>query len=308
MNKHIPVLYDEVLDVASQVDLDRSKYKFFDGTLGGGGHTKGLLEAGLRVVSSDLDQAAIDRVTGYLKDKDFYNNWQVGQGNFADVITTFTDRSLLGALVDLGYSSNQLEIEQKGFSYLQGDQVLDLRYDETSGKPCYKLILELKNVQELGKILFNYSGETLSRRIAERIFEASHGHSVLTVENVVNAVTAGIPAKFIRSKNAILSRIWQALRIWTNDEFASLKKFLNIAPNKLEVGGVLIVISFHSLEDKLVAKHFRTLAKPIEIDEMGNKERLFELLTPHAITPGEKELTDNPRSRSAMMRALKRLV
>lgn len=299
-NLHIPVLLNEVMSfVPSQA------HTAFDATLGGGGHTVSLLKKGLLVTSADLDSSALELVQHSLP-LELKKNWLPRHGSFVQVLKEELDNSLDFILADLGFSSNQLEAGQRGLSYQTETDLLDLRYDIHSGQPAWKKLYYVQK-DELAKILYNYSGEALSRRIAESIIQAKKETSALTVGDVVKAVQSAIPQKFKHKTNGILSRVWQALRIWTNDELVLLSKLLEIIPQKLAPGGRAAIISFHSLEDKQVTKTFRTLSAPHHIDEYGNTQRDFMLLTPKAVTPTEQEVLDNVRSRSALLRVLEKV-
>jgi 16S rRNA (cytosine1402-N4)-methyltransferase len=298
-NIHVTVLKQEVLEFCpanSRIVLD--------GTLGGGGHTLGLLGLGADVISSDLDSGAIELFQTSLT-KEQLGHWKPIHASFDDALKQQPDESLDYIIADLGFSSNQLELVGRGFSYLQRDELLDLRYDAESGEPAWKKLYKMQP-EPLAKILFEYSGEKLSRKIAEQIIEAKKLTEQLTVGEVADAIESVIFEKLKYKTNGILSRIWQALRIWTNDEFVHLAKFLELAPAKLKTGGRIAIISFHSLEDKLVTKNFRTLARPLVLDDYGNTAQRFALLTKEAVVPTQAELDNNPRSRSAMLRVLEK--
>jgi 16S rRNA (cytosine1402-N4)-methyltransferase len=313
-NTHVPVLISEVSDYLLAQKLETYKNQsvnLFDGTLGGGGYTQYFIDYSkdnqidLNQYSSDLDQGAIDRVLSYLKCPDNLN-LELRNGNFAEVITTFEDQFFDGIVVDLGFSSNQLEVDQRGFSYQQGDQELDLRYSVDTSNSCSYKLLRLHDWQQLGKILYNYSGEDLAAKIAKAIYN-SNKKTPWTVQEMVDIVISVIPAVALKRKNQILSRVWQALRIWTNDEFASLESFIVCAKDKLKIGGRLVVVSFHSLEDKIVTNYFRQLSKAVTEDIYGNKEYDFKIINARPIVPTAQEIEANPRSRSAVMRVLERL-
>jgi 16S rRNA (cytosine1402-N4)-methyltransferase len=314
LNTHIPVLITEVNDylLDQKKDLFQGqKVNLFDGTLGGGGYTQYFInycdnnKIGLNQYSSDLDQGAIDRVLSYINCPDDIN-FELRNGNFAEVITTFEDGFFDGIVVDLGFSSNQLEVDNRGFSYQQGDQELDLRYSVDVTHSCSYKLLRLHDWQQLGKILYDYSGEDLAAKIAKAIYNTNK-KTPWTVKEMVDTVISVIPAVALKRKNQILSRVWQALRIWTNDEFASLESFIQTAKDKLKVGGRLVVVSFHSLEDKIVTNYFRQLSKAVTEDIYGNKEFDFKIINARPIIPTAEEIEINPRSRSAIMRVLEKL-
>jgi 16S rRNA (cytosine1402-N4)-methyltransferase len=313
-NVHVPVLITEVNEylVANKKEsLDANSVTLFDGTLGGGGYTQHFIDychknkLKLKQFSCDLDQGAVDRVLSYIKCPDDIE-LELRNGNFADVIQSFEANFFDGIVVDLGYSSNQLEVDERGFSYLQADQELDLRYDTDTGNSCSYKLLRIHNWQQLGKILYNNSGEDLAAKIAKAIYN-SNKKTPWTVGEVVEIVISVIPAVAMKRKNQILSRVWQALRIWTNEEFKSLEIFIQAAKDKLKVGGRLVVVSFHSLEDKIVTNYFRQLSKHVAEDVYGNKEYDYKIVNARPIVPSAGELEVNPRSRSAVMRVLERL-
>ena len=313
MNYHIPVLLNEVTDqlILSRINELPKEIKFFDGTLGGGGYSQKILdtahENGLKIelFASDLDKGAIDRVNEYIKvPKDC--EFQPLHMNFADAIEGFDDFSLDGACVDLGFSSNQLEISGRGFAYLKPDEPLDLRYDVEETDSCSQKLLKLKSADELAKALYHYSGEPYSRRIAELI-HGMNKKTPWTVQEMIDVVIEVLPAKAMKYKNPTLSRVWQGLRIWTNDEFGSLEKFLPLALKKIKVGGRLAVVCFHSLEDKIVTNYFRGMSKAVNTDKFGNKTFEYKIITAKGILPSEQEVIDNNRSRSAILRVIERI-
>ncbi len=321
-NVHIPVMLDEVknylltnrleiLQQKSQENPQEKTVNLFDGTLGGGGYTQEFINIAnthnlnLNQYSSDLDQTAIDRVLSYIQCPD-HINLELRQGNFADVIEQFEDEFFDGIVVDLGFSSNQLEVSGRGFSYLHRDEPLDLRYDQNTSHSCSYRLLAIHNWQQLGKIIYDYSGEDLAARIAKAVYN-SNKKTPWTVGEFVDLVITVIPITALKRKNQIMSRVWQALRIWVNGEFDSLNKFLPIALTKLNKGGRLVVVSFHSLEDKIVTKFMRDECKPVSEDDFGNKTFDYKLLTVRPLAPTPAEITANPRSRSAMTRVIEKL-
>ena len=303
MNVHTPVLFDECTEFLDP----RPGRVLFDGTLGGGGHTLELLNRGATVHASDLDLSAIQKFEGEL-DENLRTNFTSLHMSFSDAIESFPDGHFDGIMADLGFSSNQLDSSGRGFSYQQDDEVLDLRYDDQSGAPAWKLLDRIKTEKELGKILFDYSGEAFASRISSRIIRMKQNNETpYTVAMVKEAIIDAIPKKFANKTNKVLSRTWQSLRIWTNNEFEELKKFIHIAPEKLKTGGKLGIICFHSLEDKMVTKYFRELALPTSEDAYGNRTYAYKLVSKKAIKPTEEEIERNIRSRSATLRIIEKL-
>lgn len=300
-NIHIPVLAQEVVSFVPQ-----SAKIAFDGTLGGGGHTRLLLQQGLRVTSSDLDSLALTQVEDTLEDQ-YRSCWTPVHQSFEKALRELPNETCDFILADLGFSSNQLKSSRRGFSYKNEDEILDLRYNAEIGVPAWKKI-QKSRAEDVSRILFRFSGETLSQAIAKALDKIKKSEErPLFVKDIVQAIDSTLPKKFRHKRNAILSRVWQALRIWTNNEFDILKEFLECIPQKLSKGGRAAIICFHSLEDKLVASYFRTLSRPIVIDDYGNKEYRFKLLTKNALQPSANEIASNPRSRSALLRVLEKL-
>lgn len=297
------MLLEEVCGFLGEIP-ESSTLRLFDGTLGGGGYTSRFLQQGWQVFACDLDVAAI---ANFRATSQCAASCTLKQANFANYIQEFPDSFFDGIVLDLGFSSNQLAFGRRGFSYQSTQDPFDLRYDTSSGQPVWQKILQLPNAYALQKILYGYSGETLSQPLASALYQLlQQKRSCLTVAAVVAGLTGAIPARFRHRRNAILSRIWQALRIWTNSELESLKLFLNLAPSKLRPGGRLAIVCFHSLEDKIVTHTMRQLARPQVVDDFGNKLQTFQLLTRKAIVPSAAEVATNRRSRSARLRVLER--
>jgi 16S rRNA (cytosine1402-N4)-methyltransferase len=300
-NHHIPVLLSEVSGFVFENSLVPV---VFDGTFGGGGYSTLFLEKGAEVYTTDLDTSVYDR---YFLSHSKTPHLHTYFGNFADVIQEFESGFFSSIVADLGYSSNQLEEGGRGFSYHQLNDFLDLRYDQSKGRGLLENLSKVGSNDNLGKILFQYSGETMSRRIAGQIFDDFRAKKLVVVADLITSIDKVISKELWHKRNGIYSRIWQALRIWVNDEFVNLELFLNRSIDKLAPNGQLIVVCFHSLEDKIVTKFMRNAAKPLEIDDFGNTIRSFELITKKAIVPTDAEVDENIRSRSATLRVLKKL-
>lgn len=301
MNLHVPVLAKEIEEIL----MKNHQGTAFEGTFGGGGHTALFLQNNFQIFTCDLDFEAIKN--GKIRFQKELENGKIEFLNksFDEAILDFENKKFDVILVDLGYSSNQLENSKRGFSYQKDEEDFDLRYDDERGVPAFKLIQEAKNEAVISKIIFNNSGETFARKIAFELFQKRS--QIQTVESVKNVVLGAIPKSFLNKKNAVLSRVWQAFRIEINNEFEILNNFLKTAPEKLKVGGKLAIICFHSLEDKMVTKYFRDLAKTRIIDDFGNKKQDFKLVSKKAILPSSEEIEKNVRSRSATLRILEKL-
>ena len=299
INTHVPVLIDPILItfLEEYKDKDLKDTIIFDGTFGGGGYSQAFLGKGCKVLACDLDNDSIE-----VKEQ---ANLKLTQANFANYIEGFDKNTFDLIVVDLGFSNNQLTQSNKGFSYHYPEQIFDLRYDQSYKRSVSDFLLTT-NADTLSRVIYQYSGEKLARKIANSVVEGCRGLKVITVGQMVEWINSAIPAKFYNKRNQILSRVWQALRIFINDEFVSLEKFLNKAPEKLKIGGLLCVVNFHSLEDKMTTKRFRELSKTFDLDKYGNKDQYYKLLTKKATTPNQEELDNNKQSRSATLRILQK--
>jgi 16S rRNA (cytosine1402-N4)-methyltransferase len=297
-NVHIPVLLDSVIEY-----LPAGKnLQIFDGTFGGGGYSAAFLQQNHRVYATDLDAEAFKRGFDLAK---VNLNFSIEHTAFDTGLYNFEDSFFDAIVADLGFSSNQLDHSHRGFSYQQVDDVFDLRYNLESGKPAWQLILELKQPNDLGHIIYRNSGERLSMKMGGLIQQAMTDR--MLVSSIVEIIDSNLAPQDKKHKNKILSRIWQAIRIWVNDEFTILDNFLEHSLIKLKAGGRLIIVDFHSLEDKRVTKFMRAKAKPIELDDYGNKRQDFRILTKKAVGPSESEILVNPRSRSGLLRVLEKV-
>lgn len=286
---HIPVLFDEVIEW-----LNPSAGKtYVDGTLGGGGHTAALAErvgANGLVVALDLDPLAIDRATITLAGQSV----KLVQANYAEIPAVLAQLEIMavdGILLDLGLSSDQLADDQRGFSFQTGGP-LDLRFNPDEGEAAWELLARIGETH-LADVIYHYGEERFSRRIAKKIVATRHEAPIRTAEQLAELVRGCVP----RNRAAKIdpaTRTFQALRIAVNDELDSLQSALKSLPDCLNSGGRLGIISFHSLEDRLVKHAFRS------------DERLA-VLTKRPILPTDGEATSNPRSRSAKMRIAARL-
>lgn len=303
-NNHKPVLLEAISKYESLIS-DGSN--IFDGTFGGGGYSDYFLKSktDVHIYACDLDQNAIDY---YISNNSKSNKLQLVKSNFEDYISFFNSSFFDIIVADLGYSSNQLDFSNRGFSYLKGDEVLDLRYNTDDDLPAYQKIRLLKTDRELSKVIFQYSGETFSSRIGKNLFAfISANNQVIYVSEIVKSIEASIPKKFMHKRNAILSRVWQSLRVWVNNEFDSLENFLVTSLDKLKPSGMLMVTCFNSLEDKIVTKFMRNASKKDIVDDFGNTEQFFEIITKKPITPSDLEIQNNIRSRSATLRIIKKI-
>jgi len=261
-----------------------------DGTLGGGGHARLLAEAvgpdGL-VIAIDRDPQAIDRGARELAGLPV----RFAQANYCDlpeVLDALSIPAVDGVLLDVGLSSDQLADASRGFSF-DADGPLDLRFDPTEGEPAWKMVNRMKP-ENLADIIFEYGEERHSRRIARRIAAVRDKQPIRSARDFAAVVRSAIPRQTPPPRIDPATRTFQALRIAVNQELKSLRIALERIPTRLAAGGRLVVISFHSLEDRLVKQAFRS-------------PQIWECLTRSPVEAREEEVLRNPRSRSAKLRA-----
>ena len=307
--KHISVLLDECIE---NLNIKPDGI-YVDGTLGMGGHSEQILKRLTtgRLIGIDRDETAIVRAGGRLKD--YSDKLTLVHGNFCDVAEILDELEIDGVdgmLFDLGVSSPQLDESERGFSYMN-DAPLDMRMDNTSALTAWKVVNEWPE-DELVRILRDYGEERYARRIASRICEARTGKPVETTLELVDIIKSAMPAAALREKQHPAKRSFQAIRIAVNDELGAVEQMMKTAPDKLNKGGRLCVISFHSLEDRIVktsiAKRENGCTCPREapICVCGFVQTLKSVHR-KPIVPGEDELKENPRSRSAKLRVAEKV-
>jgi 16S rRNA (cytosine1402-N4)-methyltransferase len=304
MDYHAPVLPAEVLETLQP----RPGRVFLDGTLGGGGHSELLLEAGARVIGLDQDVEALAAATERLAP--YGSQFTALHGNFRQARQLLSSIGLTtvdGLLLDLGVSSHQLDTAERGFSF-QRNGPLDMRMDPSSGQSAAEW-LKAAPIEEMVRIFRDYGEEPRSARIASRLVQLRERHPCQTTFDLVAAVESVMRRQGPRHP---ATRIFQALRIAVNDELGALNDFLSFAPDLLLPGGRLALISFHSLEDRMIKRFLRRHSTP-EIDRpewpepRPNPDCCFRLLTSSPLTASPGELAQNPRSRSAKLRSAEKL-
>ncbi len=286
--QHVPVMAQEVLEwlrpTAGQTVVD--------GTLGGGGHTRLLADAvgpnGV-VIGLDRDAEAVERATNELRGLPV-RALQENYSDLPEVLAGLSVKAVDGILLDLGLSSDQLADANRGFSFQSAGQ-LDLRFDTTRGEPAWKLIERL-STEHLADLIYKYGEERFSRRIARHVVDVRRAHPIHTAADLARVVRESVP----RSRDERIdpaTRTFQAIRIAVNEELKWLEVALRRLPECLRPGGRLAVISFHSLEDRLVKESFR-------------KDARLQVMTRRPIRATESEVATNPRSRSAKLRVAER--
>jgi 16S rRNA (cytosine1402-N4)-methyltransferase len=301
---HVPVMLREVVDFLQPAPGQ----VIVDCTLGGGGHTAALLEGGATVVSLDQDPEAIkissQRLGGFL------GRFRPVLANFRNVGRVLDELGLgpvTGALIDAGVSSRQLDDPEKGFSFMH-DGPLDMRMSPT-GPVTAADIVNTWSEERIAQVLYELGEEQASRRIAARIARERVARPFTRTLELAECIARVVPK---RGRIHPATRSFQALRIAVNEELDVLSAALGVLESRLEIGGRLAVISFHSGEDRIVKNFFRDRAtewldRPEWPAPRRNPQFTLKLLTPRPVIPGEEEQTTNPRSRSAKLRVAEKI-
>ncbi|MNL12709.1 Ribosomal RNA small subunit methyltransferase H [compost metagenome] len=302
---HLPVLPGEVLQWLSPAPGAR----VLDGTLGGGGHSALLLEAigpEGRLYGIDQDPEAIEVARRRLSA--IGSNVEIKAGNFADVLPVWPQDPLDGILLDLGVSSHQLDTASRGFSFMR-EGPLDMRMNPNQATSAADLVNAMPE-RELADVIWRYGEERHSRAVARAIAQRRAERPFSTTRDLVEVVEKVVP----RAKDGIhpATRTFQGLRIAVNDELGVLERVLPAAVSRLRPGGRLAVISFHSLEDRVVKQFFRDEARGctcpprLPMCVCGRKPTL-EVLTSKPVVATPEENASNPRARSAKLRVARRI-
>ncbi|MBU1326641.1 16S rRNA (cytosine(1402)-N(4))-methyltransferase RsmH [Patescibacteria group bacterium] len=289
---HVPVMLKEVID---GLNIKPGK-KYIDATIGGGGHGWEIVKLGGYLLGIDTDRDALEFARRKLEDRnsklDRAESWKLVQGNFRNIEKIAKENGFDktdGILFDLGVSSHQLDTPSRGFSYRYADAPLDLRFDQRSGETAKELLAGISEA-DLYEILIRFGEEKLARRIARAFILARTAGPVETVGRVASIVADISGTKRVE---ATLSRVFQAVRIAVNSELEALKDGLSGAYSLLRPGGRLVVVSFHSLEDRKVKRFMRS----------GG----WKTVTKKPIVATQAERRENSRSRSAKLRIAEKL-
>ncbi|KKU94014.1 MAG: Ribosomal RNA small subunit methyltransferase H [Candidatus Jorgensenbacteria bacterium GW2011_GWA1_48_13] len=291
--EHKPVLLNEVMEVLNP----KAGEIFVDGTIDGGGHAKAILEKispGGKLIGIDWDKNAIEKFE--LKITNHQSTIILVNDNFKNMKEILKNENIVkadGVLLDLGFSSEQLDPPAggagRGFSFLRDEPLLMTYSDRT--RPAYRVLSE-ESESNLAKVIKDFGEERFAGRIARTI---KKNLPVATSKKLAEVVASAVPKNYEHGRINPATRTFQALRIFVNQELENLRTFLESVPQILNPGGRLAVISFHSLEDRIVKNEFR----------QWKQNGFVEILTKKPITPSPEEIQNNPRSRSAKLRGLK---
>lgn len=307
--EHVPVLFNEVME---SLDIKPDGI-YVDGTVGGGGHSSGIcqrLTEGGVLIAVDRDREALaaaeKRLEEYSCEKRFVH------ANYSDVeaIAEAAGKKVQGILLDLGVSSYQLDNPERGFSYMQ-DAPLDMRMDDSDRLTAYDIVNGYSK-DELARMIREYGEERWAARIAEFIVRERAEDPIDSTGRLTEIIKAAIPAKARRTGPHPAKRTFQAIRIEVNDELGHLREAVEKLPDLLESGGRIAIITFHSLEDRIVKTEFERRLDPCTCPKdfpvcVCGKVADVKRVTRKPIAPSEEETESNPRARSAKLRVLEKL-
>jgi 16S rRNA (cytosine1402-N4)-methyltransferase len=308
--RHVSVMPGEVLELLAP----RPGGLYLDGTVGGGGHARLILEASSpdgRLIGFDRDPAALAAAAALLAT--FGERVTLCRGSFAGLdgqLASLGIDRLDGILLDLGVSSHQLDTPERGFSFRE-DGPLDMRMDPAQPESAADLLAQA-DAEELKRIFREYGEERWAGRIAREIVRSRGAAPLRTTRQLAELVCRAVPGGHVPQRIHPATRVFQALRIAVNGELAALETGLAAALRSLRPGGRLVVISFHSLEDRLVKQGFRAAASPCSCPPrlpvcVCGRQPEVKILTSRGVRPAEAEIVANPRSRSAVLRAVEKL-
>ena len=308
--KHVSVMLDECISGLNIKDNGI----YFDGTLGGGGHSYQILKKSSpngRLVATDLDDYAIGRSRQRLQE--FDGRFTIVKDNFksfVDIKNSLAIDEFDGILLDLGVSSFQLDDRQRGFSYLANDVRLDMRMDKDNPLTALKVVNEYTKDQ-LKTILSEYGEERFAGQIANNIVKKRQEKPIETVGELVEIIENSIPKKFSHDGHPA-KRTFQAIRIEVNGELDGLYEVILSMARSLKKGGRIAILTFHSLEDRIVKKAFKELECDCICDKslpvcVCGKHKEIEIITKHPITASEQELLVNSRAKSAKLRIAQKI-
>ena len=308
--RHIPVMYREVLE-----GLDvKADGIYVDCTLGGAGHSLGILKklnAGGKLVANDLDEEALENGRKVLKE--YADKVTFVHGDYKDLPARLVELGIGeidGVLIDLGVSSPQIDNAERGFSYIK-NATLDMRMDRTQALDA-KAVVNGYPREELVRVIREYGEDKLAAKITAAIVREREREPIETTERLASIVEKCYPAAYRYKFGHPAKRVFQAIRIEVNGELDGLYEFIEAITLKLRKGGRIAVITFHSLEDRIVKNVFKELEKDCICDKrlpvcVCGKRQEIKILTPKPVTAGEEELKENRRAESAKLRIAERV-
>ncbi len=287
---------------------------YFDGTLGGAGHSFEILKRTApngRLIATDLDKDAIKNAEEKLKE--FNGRFKLYNTNFKNIISVLDEENISqidGALLDLGVSSYQLDNRERGFSYLSDEIRLDMRMDQSSGKSAWEVVNYYEK-SKLSYIFSVYGEEKFADNIAKNICEERKIKPIDTTGELVKIIDRSIPYKFKQNGHPA-KKVFQAIRIEVNEELDGLGQCLKDIVKRLKKGGRLVVLTFHSLEDRIVKQTFKDLETDCICDKrfpicVCGKKREIKILTKKPIEASDRECEENSRSHSAKLRIIEKI-
>ena len=298
---HIPVLTEEVIEFL----LVKKSGTFLDVTSGFGGHSAAILEElnGGSLIATDQDPEAISFLKSKFKTE---KRISIHQARFSELHKLFSANDFDGILADIGVSSYQLDTAERGFSFMK-DGPLDMRMNQNIGEDASSWLNNAPE-QEISNIIWKYGEEKKAKRIAKAIVEARKSFKIRTTKELAEIILEETPRRFNDKKHPA-TKTFQAIRIFINNELEELDLLLDFASKHLKIGGRTCIISFHSLEDRMVKRFFRDHSRrDPKLSKLPNlaDDSSFKLVT-KAIKPSENEMNINPRSRSATLRVIERI-
>ena len=298
---HIPVLTEEVIEFL----LVKKSGTFLDVTSGFGGHSAAILEElnGGSLIATDQDPEAIRFLKSKFKTEERIS---IHQARFSELHKLFSANDFDGILADIGVSSYQLDTAERGFSFMK-DGPLDMRMNQNIGEDASSWLNNAPE-QEISHIIWKYGEEKKAKRIAKAIVEARKSFKIRTTKELAEIILEETPRRFNDKKHPA-TKTFQAMRIFINNELEELDLLLDFASKHLKIGGRTCIISFHSLEDRMVKRFFRDHSRlDPKLSKLPNlaDDSSFKLVT-KAIKPSENEMNINPRSRSATLRVIERI-
>lgn len=306
---HKPVLLEECMEGLAL----KSGGVYFDGTVGGGGHSFEILKRTSpdgKLVATDLDDCAIEAANARLAEfAGRYRIYKSNYKNYSHVLADSGAETLDGVLLDFGVSSFQLDERSRGFSYMQ-DSPLDMRMDASAPLNAEYVVNEYPE-ERLAEIFKTYGEERFAKRVAQKIAEARKKARIATTGELVRLIESGIPAKF-RQNGPCARKVFQAIRIEVNGELDGLEDTVKGLARRLKKGGRICVLTFHSLEDRIVKNAFRDLATDCVCDKslpvcVCGKKKEVEIITHKPLTASAKETEENSRAKCAKLRIAERV-